>query len=269
MRRLHLEQRREEGLEDTPLIEAKAVEDDEHRRAVMLEQWKHELADDVDRERGPLPLEVGEPARVRLGHVSGERAPQVAGEPPQGVGEPRLPRLDEIEVPLRELAVALDPGTPVLRLAEHLHLPEALDECPRDGLLPEARAVQDLRDRREHLAGMDRLDEVVAHVGADGFGERRFRFALRHHDDGQVGRDLAQLAKGLESALPRHLLIEEHDVEGPAAKQLRRIVRVGGPLDVVALLAQEDAVRLEKLRFVVHPENRLRRLCHALKLRGC
>ena len=73
---------------------------------------------------------------------------------------------------------------------------------------------------------------------------------------GKVRRDLAHVAIDLEPALARHLLVEQHDVERPAPQHLDRVVGVGRPLYVIALGAQEDAVRLEKLTFIVHPEYR-------------
>ena len=75
---------------------------------------------------------------------------------------------------------------------------------------------------------------------------------------GSVGRDLAQLAKGLEPALARHLLVEEHEVVRPPAQHLDGVVGVRGRVDVVAFVSQENAVRLEELRLVVHPQDALR-----------
>ena len=91
--------------------------------------------------------------------------------------------------------------------------------------------------------------------GADGLLERRVLLALGDHHDRQVRRDLANVAIRLEAALAGHLLVEQHDVERAAAQHLDRVVGVARPLYFVALGAQEDAVGLEKLAFVVHPED--------------
>ena len=59
------------------------------------------------------------------------------------------------------------------------------------------------------------------------------------------------------SSLSGHLLVEKHEVERTPAHELRGIVRIGGGLNLEPLVAQEDAVRLEQLRLVIHPENGL------------
>jgi len=64
------------------------------------------------------------------------------------------------------------------------------------------------------------------------------------------------VAIDLESALARHLLVEEQDVERAAPEELDRVVGVRRPLYGIALGAKEDAVRLEELTFIVHPEYR-------------
>src|SRR6476660_5689843 len=64
VRGLYVEERSEQRLENAPLIETQAIDDNEYCRAVALKNGKNELADDVDRERRPVSLEVLEPLRI-------------------------------------------------------------------------------------------------------------------------------------------------------------------------------------------------------------
>ncbi len=66
---------------------------------------------------------------------------------------------------------------------------------------------------------------------------------------------VADLAEHGHAAHARHLLVEEHDVEGATAQHFDRVVGVRRPFDVITLGAQEDAVGLEKLAFVVDPQD--------------
>ena len=106
---------------------------------------------------------------------------------------------------------------------------------------------------RRTWRGLIRLDEVVADVGAERLGERRVLLALRDHDDRKVRVDLAQLAVAPRGRASRHLLVEQDEVERTAADHLDGVVGVRRRLDLVTLVTQEDAVRLEQLRLVVDP----------------
>ena len=130
VRRLDVEQRRDDRLEHAPLIETQAVDDDEQRLLVGLEDRQQEFGNDVDRQRRPIALEIlAAIAGYAVFMYSRELAAQVGIESLQRLVEPRLVRGDEIEVPLRQLAVPVDPSAPsdaANRL--RLELAEALDE---------------------------------------------------------------------------------------------------------------------------------------------
>jgi hypothetical protein len=74
---------------------------------------------------------------------------------------------------------------------------------------------------------------------------------------------LPKLAERVETALARHLFVEQHDVEGATADHLDGVVGVRRHFDVESFVAQKDAVRLEELRLVVDPEDGFRRLRHS------
>ena len=83
---------------------------------------------------------------------------------------------------------------------------------------------------------------------------------------GRFGASSRTSLIGLEAALARHLLVEQQQVERPAPEHLDGVVGVRRRLDLVALLAEEDAVRLEQLGLVVHPEDGFHWRSHVVNL---
>ena len=166
MRRLDVEERREQRLEHAPLVEPQTIDDDEHRRAVALENRQQELADDVDRERRPVSLEILEPRRIlRPSCNAGELAVHVGIESAAAIVESHLAGGGEVDVPSHQLVEAVDPAAPVeIPVALELDRAESLDEPARDRLLADARTLENLRHDAQHLPRIDRLDEVVADV---------------------------------------------------------------------------------------------------------
>ena len=258
VRRLDLEVGREQRLDGEPLVEAQAVDDDEDRLRVAAEDGEDELLDDVDRERGPFTVEVAQPGRVGLEHEAGELAVHVGVEAAQRLVEARLAGRGEVHVPAHQLREALHPAAPVEgALPLQLDGAKALDEGAGDRLLADARPVEDAGDGGQHLTRVDRLDQVVADVGAERLLEGGVLLALRDDDDGEVGGQLLEVLERVETAAAGHLLVEQHDVEGAPSQHLQRVVGVARAVHLVALLPQEDAVRLEKLDLVVDPEDGL------------
>src|SRR5204862_3256180 len=64
VRRLDVEIGSEQRLQRAPLVESEAIDDDEHRCLVALENRQQKLGDDVDREWWPIAVEVLEPRRI-------------------------------------------------------------------------------------------------------------------------------------------------------------------------------------------------------------
>ena len=104
---------------------------------------------------------------------------------------------------------------------------------------------------------MDRFDEVVVDLNADGLAERPFIFALRHHHHGHGGIDAADFTEQLEAAAARHLLVEEHHAVGLPAQEREGVVSVRRLLDGESLLFEEEAVPGEAFDFVIDPQNAL------------
>src|SRR5437588_7594268 len=245
------------ALQHPTLVQSQKIDDDEHRRLVALEYRHQEFGDDVDRKRRPVALKIFQPARIMLLDVSRKLAMHVGIKTLQRFIESHLAGGSEINVPAHQLVVAIDPSSPIeIAIALQLDCAESLHETACYRLLTDARALENPRHYRQHLSRIDRLDEIIANVGADRFLERRIFFALGDHHYGKSRGDLAHIAVDFEPAFPRHLLIEQQDVERTTPQQLYRVVGVGRPLYGIAFGAKEDAVRLQQLTFVVHPEYR-------------
>ncbi len=58
MRDLDVEQRREQRLQGQPLIEAQAIDDDEHRGSIAREDRQQKLADDIHGQRRAITFQV-------------------------------------------------------------------------------------------------------------------------------------------------------------------------------------------------------------------
>lgn len=255
MRRLHVEVRSEQRLQRAPLVESQAVDDDEHRRLVTLENRQDELADDVDRERRAVAVQILQPPWVVVFDVQRELPVHVGIESLKRLVQTHLAGGREIDVPTHQLIVAIDPAPPIQILVSlELDGAKSLHEAARDRLLADAGPLENSRHHRQHLTRIDRLDQVIADVGADGFLERRVFLALGHHHHRQRRRELTHIPEHFQTTLAGHLLVEQQDVERATPQQLYRIVGVGRPLYGIAHRAKEDAVRLEELTFIVHPE---------------
>jgi hypothetical protein len=157
---LHVEEGRQQGEHDPPLVESHAVEDHEEDR-VAVEARDHEVRDQVGREDG-APLAVVHPPRVGVADPEAEVATQVGEEGVDGVEQAILaPRL-EAKVPVHELAVerreVVGLGGLLAQLAQ---AGPARREVLGHLLLADRRALEDAGDRREHLEGARGLHQVV------------------------------------------------------------------------------------------------------------
>ena len=180
--------------------------------------------------------------------------------------QPHLVGRGEVEVPLHHLEIAVDPSAPIeLPRRFVLHHAKPVNECARDDLLPDSRTLEEPRDHCVDLARCHRLHQIAADVLPKRLGERSVLLAFRHHDDLEVGLDLAKFLQRSKPARSGHLLIQQHKVERTAPYELQGIVGVRGGLDFEPFVTQEDAVWLEQFRLVVYPEDGLDLVRHGLE----
>ena len=105
----------------------------------------------------------------------------------------------------------------------------------------DARALEQTRNDGVNLTRRHRLHEVRRDIGAQRFHERRIFLALGDHDDVQIRRDLAELAKGVEATHAGHLFVEKNEIECTAAQQLSSILGVGRRFDNEAFISRSSA----------------------------
>src|SRR5207249_9855601 len=111
---------------------------EEEDLALRLEHGDEELRADVDRQRWPIALGVGEPFGVVLAEELGEVLAQALLEVAQRLEQAGLLRGGEPHLPARELHHQLDPLPPRQRRpAPRLELAEARHEVARQALLAE------------------------------------------------------------------------------------------------------------------------------------
>ena len=186
----------------------------------------------------------------------GEVLPQALLQGAQGILESRLLGLAEPHFPLGELDHELDPLAPAQRGATAgLELAETGSEVAREALLPDPVTLEEPGDDREDLARVDRLDEVVGDLGAQGVLEGLGLLALRHHDHGHGLVHGPDGAEELEPTPAGHLLIEQDDAIGLALEHDEGIVTMGTGVDGESLFLEEHDVRGEGLDLVVDPED--------------
>ena len=197
-------------------------------RPVRVQHRPQKLGPDVHRERRPVAVAVVQPAGVVALEVAGEVLPQALLQRPQRVLQPGLVGLAQPHLPLRQLGHQLDPLAPGQRAAPpRLQLAEPGGEVAGQPLLADPVAVEQPGHHREDLPRVDRLDQIVGDVGADGVLERLGLLALGHHHDRHAVVDGPDGAEQLQPPPARHLLVEQHDAVGLALEQHQRVVAVG------------------------------------------
>ena len=70
-----------------------------------------------------------------------------------------------------------------------------------------------LLDRQEQLIRIDRFDQVIGDLVTDSLVHDAFFFALGNHDDRDIGIDRLDLCQCFQSGQPRHILVQENNVE--------------------------------------------------------
>ena len=263
MRCLDVVQRCQQRFEHAPLIDAQTVDHDENRFFVAHQHRYHKFGNHVDGQGRTIALQLAQPTRILRLHERRKLAMHVGIQPAQRLVQSKLAGVCKVDVPLHQLCKAIDPAAPIQRgIAIRLDGAKALDKSPRQRLRANQRTFKNSGDHRQHLPRRHRLDHVLADVCADGLLERRVFLTLGDHHHGQIGRQLANLFVRGEAAGAGHLLVEQDQVICLATQHFHGVVGVGGRIDVVALVSEQESVRLEQFRLVIHPENRFCRLRH-------
>ena len=234
MRRLDVEPGADERADHVPLVQPEAVHHDQQRLAVRVAAPARTNSGTMSTESGGRSAsEPSQPAGVvPLEELARNPARRLILQRPERVLQAGLVGVAQPDLPLRQLHDQLDPLAPGQRRAPAgLELAEPGGEVAREPLLPDPVALEQPGDHREDLARIDRLDQVVGDLGADGVLERGRLLALGHHDHRHRVVDRADGLEQLQPPAARHLLVEQHDAVGLALQQHQRVVAVGGLLD--------------------------------------
>ena len=163
----------------------------------------------------------------------------------------------ELQLPVHEVLVHLGPvfvGGSVVYLhgyAAHILLVTGIDSLGDDILL-----VDVLLQRQQYLVGVDRLDEVVGNLGADGLVHDVLLLALGHHHHRHGGLHLLDERQRLESREARHILIEQDKVIVAFAATIQRITSVGRRVHLVVLSLEKKDMGTQEFYLVVNPKQR-------------
>ena len=151
-----------------------------------------------------------------------------------------------------------------MRRSALLQLPEPLHEVLSHPLAANLCTFDESCDRAQHLARVDRFDEIIVHLNPDRLPHRPRFFALRDHDDRHGRVDRPNFGNQLQATLSGKLLIEQNHAVGSAPQQRDRIIPMGRTLHFIPLLFEKEHVCGERFHLVINPENCLR-TCHEEK----
>lgn len=164
-------------------------------------------------------------------------------------------RLFEFELPEYQLAVHLVPVVPRERVVYlHADAGEFLLITARCFFRDDFPAIEIFLNRQEYLVGVDRLDEIIGNLVADGLVHDVLLFALGNHDDGNMWRHLLDAGEGFKATQSRHVLIENYQVEMLFLHLFEGIEAVVYGNNLVSLLAKENDVGLQQIDLIVGPK---------------
>lgn len=162
----------------------------------------------------------------------------------------------ELELPVHQTAIELLPlfyREAVAHLSAELC--ELLPVVHHRGFVDDGALVEVLLQRQEELIWIDGLDQVIGDLPADGLVHQLLLFALSDHDDGHEGAKFFDSLQGVEARQAGHVFVEEDQVEGLALDGLDGIGSAQDGRHFVALVLEEEDVRLEQVDLVVGPKD--------------
>ena len=101
---------------------------------------------------------------------------------------------------------------------------------------------------------MDGLYQVIGNLGADGLVHDVLLLTFGDHHDGDVGVNLLDMLKCLQSAHTYHMLVQKHQVILAGAAHVKRIVAVGHGVNLIAFVLKEKYMRPEQVNLIINPK---------------
>ena len=208
------------------------------------------------RKNGGLFSRTGHPLRVVRLIELGELAVGVLELHVQNIRHARIFRLLQFKFPVHQ---ALKNGRPIRSIQSIHQLHRDFAEFTlviRHGLLAhEAALIQVLLDGEQDLVGVDRLDQVIADFGADGFLHDVLLLTLGDHDDRQMRPLVLDAGEGFQPVQTRHLLIQKDQIEYLHSELFQRFNSAVDRRHVKPFAFKEQEVRLQQINFVVGPKD--------------
>ena len=106
----------------------------------------------------------------------------------------------------------------------------------------------------KYLIGIDRLDEIVGYLRANGLIHDILLLALGDHHHGHGGGYRLDCLEGFEATDTWHHLVEKDKVETALTAKVDGIVTIAHRDDLIAFLFQKNDVGTEMFYLVIHPQ---------------
>ena len=223
----------EKTLHDQPLIESQTIDDKENHRFVSLEMRDQKAIYHLQGQRRPVSCLLN-PIAIVLFNVLSKRQIALASLINQGLFEPKLRMLIQLNIPLYQLRVNVDP----LLIVKVIHqsngnsielLYIVLGNCGTCDLL----TFEELLACYQHLAGINRFNEVVADLYADRLFHQRFFLILRNHHHWKIRSNILDLSESPQSPQTCHHLVEEDQIKAVVSYHGNGVFAVGCGIDRV------------------------------------
>ena len=111
-----------------------------------------------------------------------------------------------------------------------------------------------LLQHQQYLVGVHWLDEVIGYLLPDGLFHNVLLLTLGHHHHGRGWCQFLDALQRLQPAEPRHLLIEQHQVEAALLAKVNGIGAIAARGHFITFLFQKNDVGLEQFHFIIDPQ---------------
>ena len=240
-------------IQQTPLIIPQVVHDDHHRLLPFLHPRENPLAEDGRRENRRV-TPAAQPGDILPHDETAELALGLTALVVQHLSHTPRSRVFQLHIPVDQPPVDIGPCLKVTGLHDAAGEISELILITRDRmLLTDTVLLRKLLQRQQQLLGSHRLDQIIRYLRADGLLHQILLLTLGDHHHRQVGDQLLDTQQGVQTAQPRHLLVDEHHIKRLSLHPLQGIHTVGLCLHMISLLTQEKDLRAQQVYLIIHP----------------
>ena len=247
---LHLPLVRQGGAQCTPLVIPKVVDQYEQCCAPPIQQRLYGLGHHLWRQKGVFliaaTVNVLHPIPVIGFDVLGKLTSGIHTLHVQHLRHALVTRGGQLQVPMHQSLVDVLP----IFTAQPVHQPHAqFTELPlvvAHGFFShQPFLIQNLFERKQNLVGVQWLDQVIGHFGADGLLHNVLLLTLGDHHARQVGTALLDPLQGFQSGETGHVFIQKDHIHNPLVlKGFEEGSTICESCDFISLGLQEEDVGL-------------------------